>query len=108
MRSQNGARARRRGRTSISGSRRNCIRRFLNGSTEKNTTGVLIQRKFPGTNKVVTRFMAMIPSVTGYRLGTDLKAAVTTRFDVLNRWNYWNHWNNWNGHLGFSGSKGSN
>ena len=72
IKSRSGARARSRGRTSISGSRRSCIRLSLNASTEKNTTGGLILRKFPGTSKAVRRFMVMTPSGIGYRSGIGL------------------------------------
>ena len=79
IKSRSEARAPSRDRTSIFGSRRNCIRLSLNGSTEKNTTGGLIPRKFPGTNRADTRSMGMIPSVIGYRSGIGLNAAVTSR-----------------------------
>src|SRR5262249_29219456 len=79
----------------------NFPRRSLNGSTEENTTGVLIQRKFPGTNKVVTRFMAMIPSVTGYRLATDLNEPLLIDLDGLNDLNDLNK-------IGSNSSKRSN
>ena len=84
IKSLNGARARSRGLTSIFGSRRNCIRLSLNGSTEKNTTGGLIPRKFPGTNRADTRSMGMIPSVTGYRSGIGSSELPVIDSDGLN------------------------